>query len=94
MSTADPNPVITKDWGVFIQSGVSFTLSLLRAAVVEWRASDTNAALDANLDGHALDPYEHEGLTRALTGPGYVHLRIAPNQTLDAVPVALTTWTE
>jgi len=92
MPTSTPNPTITRSWGVYVPDGAEFTLSAVSAVAIEWRATATDTPIASAISGHTIDPREREGLTRALTGDGYVQIRIAPSQAETAAEIALTTW--
>jgi len=92
MTTTTPNPVVGRDWAAYVDAGEQFTLSIVDAVAIEWRVTADATPIAASISGHTLDPREREGLTRALSGPGHVQLRIAPSQPATAAEVAVTAW--
>jgi hypothetical protein len=93
MATQEPNAEITRAWDVYVPASSDFTLSMIDPVEIEWRATDAATPIEGDISGHALSPFEREGLTRALSGPGYLQLRIAPNQSAETAEAALTYWT-
>lgn len=95
MSTKDPNPVVGRAWAVYVDDDEDFTLSIVDVGAIEWRATDTNTPIASGIAGHALDSNGNEGLTRTVTGTGFIQLRVAAShrKSASSVPVALTTWT-
>lgn len=95
MATTSPNPVVDRDWDVYVDAGDEFTLSVVDAVAVEWRVTADDTPIATAISGHTIDPREREGLNRALTGPGYVQLRIAPSQQTDtSAEIAVTIWSD
>ena len=84
---ATENKTITGTWSLMVDSTKDFTLSLLGDYDSEWAVSDS--AVLPTVSGHILKAGDNEGVNRALTGPGYVFVRLA---TLGSARVAVTAW--
>lgn len=88
------NPTLTKTWAKVAENTQSFTLTLpLNAgAAIEYVPMETDQSPAAGVIGGSLIPGEREGVTRDLTGPGYVYARIEPSQPVSSIKVVLMAW--
>lgn len=88
---ATTNTTLTTDWSLLVTSGDEFLLTLptTGAVAIDVATADTESAPAGTLLGHRLQTAEHEALSRALIGPGYVYARAIS----ASCTVAVTAWT-
>jgi hypothetical protein len=89
MATA--NPTITGEWVLIVTAGLEFCLSLNSTEAIWVAISDTETA--PSVTGRLLNPSDRRepmpGITRAITGPGYLYAKTVSGNTVTA---ALDAW--